>query len=200
MFRSRRGHRERGATMVEFAVVTPLLLVLAFGTAEMGMAWVANNRVEASNSTAARIASSSGHLAEADLSVLQSLKSSLPQKQLNNLDRVIIFKATTANGSVPAACIKAVGSTDETGLNTATGTPCNTYAGATVRGTIPTSSLGFPQDDFWAPATRNDNLSDPPDYIGVWVRTKYTSTTGTFFKDITITKTSVYRIQPDLDG
>ena len=53
---ARRGHRERGATMIEFAFVTPLLLLLAFGTAEMGMAWVADNRVEGSVSTAARIA------------------------------------------------------------------------------------------------------------------------------------------------
>ena len=34
----------------------PLLLLLAFGTAEMGLAWVTNNRVEGSVSTAARIA------------------------------------------------------------------------------------------------------------------------------------------------
>ena len=146
---ARRGHRERGATMIEFAFVTPLLLLLAFGTAEMGMAWVANNRVEGSVSTAARIGASSGDLVEADRNVLQSLKSSLPQEQLDNLDRVVIFKPTTANGAVPAGCIKPVGSTDETGVDKS----CNTYAGATVRGTIPADLATVTKDDFWDPLT-----------------------------------------------
>jgi Flp pilus assembly protein TadG len=185
---------DRGATLVEFAIVLPLLLLLAFGTAEMGLAWVSNNRVEGSVSTAARIASSSGSLAEADRSVLQSLRASLPQEQLNRLDRVVIFKPSNANGTVPSGCIKPVGSTSQVGVNGS----CNTYAGATVRGTIP-SDLGS-TDDFWNPTTRNDRLADPPDYIGVWIRTTHGSKTGTFFDDMTITKVSIYRIQPDIDG
>ena len=50
------------------------------------------------------------------------------------------------------------------------------------------------------PTNRNDRLADPPDYIGVWVRTTHAAKTGTFFDDLTITKTSIYRIQPDIDG
>lgn len=190
----RRNRGDRGATIVEFALVLPLLLLLAFGTAEMGLAWVANNRVEGSSSTAARIGASSGSLPEADRSVLQSLKSSLPQEQLDRLDRVIIFRPTNANGGVPADCIKPAGSGDQVGVAGS----CNTYAGATVRGTIP-ADLGV-LDSYWQPTLRNDRLSDPPDYIGVWVRTTYGSKTGTFFDDMTITKTSIYRIQPDIDG
>jgi len=34
----------------------------------------------------------------------------------------------------------------------------------------------------------------------VWIRTIYTTKTGTFFRDMTITLTSIYRIQPDIDG
>jgi hypothetical protein len=194
MRRSTERRSDRGATVLEFAIVLPLLLLLAFGTAEMGLAWVSNNRVEGSVSTGARIASSSGSLAEADRSVLQSLRASLPQEQLNRLDRVIIFKSTSGTGTVPTGCIKPVGSTSQVGVNGS----CNTYSGATVRGTIPTD-LGA-ADDFWNPTTRNDRLADPPDYIGVWVRTTYGSKTGTFFEDMTITKVSIYRIQPDIDG
>ena len=181
--------------MIEFAFVTPLLLLLAFGTAEMGMAWVADNRVEGSVSTAARIGASSGDVVEADLNIIRSLKSSLPQEQLDNLDRVVVFKAATATGGVPANCIKPVGSTDETGVDKS----CNTYSGATVRGTLPTDPATFTTDSFWDPLTeRNADLSDPggPHYIGVWIRTRYSAATGTFFDDMAITTTSVYRIQP----
>jgi Flp pilus assembly protein TadG len=194
----RRRGRERGATLIEFALVLPFLLLMAFGTAEMGLAWVANNRVEGSVSTAARIGASSGALAEADRSILQSLRSSLPQDQLDNLDRVVVFKSATADGQVPAGCVKAVGSTNQVGVNGS----CNTYSGNTVRAVTSTTNLGA-ADDFWpsaGPPERNDNLSDPPDYIGVWVRTQYDAVTGTFFDDMTITKVSVYRIQPDIDG
>jgi TadE-like protein len=190
----RRARGERGATLVEFAIALPLLLLLAFGTAEMGLAWVSNNRVEGSVSTAARIASSSGSLPEADANVLKSLKASLPQEQLNRLDRVVIFKPTNTSGGVPAGCIKPVGSTSQTGVNN----QCNTYSGATVQGTIP-NVMGA-AGNFWLPANRNDRLADPPDYIGVWVRTTHGSKTGTFFDDMTITKVSIYRIQPDIDG
>ncbi len=116
---------ERGATMIEFAIALPLLLLLAFGTAEMGLAWVSNNRVEGSVSTAARIGSSSGSLVEADANVLKSLRASLPQEQLDRLDRVVIFKPSGPNGTVPTGCIKPVGSTSEAGV---TGS-CNTYRG-----------------------------------------------------------------------
>lgn len=196
MIRRRRTHgAERGATLLEFVFVAPFLLLMAFGTAEMGLAWVANNRVEGSTSTAARIGASSGSLPEADVNILVSLKSSLPAKELANLDRVIIFKPTNADGGVPAICIKPFGSTNQTGVNA----QCNTYSGATVRSVTTSTNLGS-ADDFWNPTTRKDTLAGPPDYIGVWVRTIHENQTGTYFGDFTITKTSIYRIQPDING
>lgn len=194
---SRRGPRgaERGATLLEFVFVAPFLLLMVFGTAEMGLAWVANNRVEGSTSTAARIGASSGSLPEADVNILVSLRSSLPADELATLDRVVIFKPTDADGGVPASCIKLLGSTSQVGVNG----QCNTYSGATVRSATTSTNLGA-ADDFWNPTTRKDTLAGPPDYIGVWVRTIHENQTGTYFGDFTITKSSIYRIQPDIDG
>jgi hypothetical protein len=193
--RGRTHGAERGATLLAFVFVAPFLLLLAFGTAEMGLAWVANNRVEGATSTAARIGASSGSLPEADVNMLVSLRSSLPADELAHLDRVIIFKPTNADGGVPASCIKPLGSTSQVGVST----QCNTYSGATVRSVTTSTNLGVP-DDFWNPTTRKDTLAGPPDHIGVWVRTIHENQTNTYFGDFTITKSSIYRIQPDIDG
>jgi hypothetical protein len=56
------------------------------------------------------------------------------------------------------------------------------------------------KDRYWAPAVRNDMLLDPPDYLGVWVRTTHESLTGFAFKHLTVTESTVARIQPDLAG
>lgn len=185
--------------MIEFALVVPFLALMAFGTAEYGLAWVANNRVEGATSTAARVGSSTGADPNADASVLVALKAALSGEQLANLQRVVIFKPTDANGSVPTACLHLT-DTLETGVS---GT-CNSYSGATIRSSVVTSdpattNLGA-RDDSWLGASRKDTLAGPPDYIGVYVRTTYSSKTGALFGDMTITRTSIYRIQPDIDG
>lgn len=194
--RSRRASGDGAATLIEFALVLPLLLLLAFGTAEMGLAWIFSNRVEGATSTAGRIASSSGSLAEADLNVLLSLQASLPAEALTNLDRVIIFQANGEITEPPEQCVLPV---RDTGRHLQA--DCNSYPGDQVRAVSQMSPLtNLPGTGGWLPATRKDRLADPPDYIGVWVRTRHDNQTGTYFGDFTITKTSIYRVQPDIDG
>lgn len=197
--RRRFGSGDRGATIVEFALLMPFLLMLALGTAEMGLGWVANDRVESASAQAGRVAAVSGSRIEADRDVLVALAAALPPGELANLDRVVIFKPG-AGGAVPAGCIKASGDPSETGAAT-----CNTYNGATVRAVTASSMTGFggasgAKDSYWAPVSRNDARTDPPDYIGVWLRTTHVSQVGGFFGQLTLTKVSVFRIQPDLAG
>jgi Flp pilus assembly protein TadG len=200
MNRSRRvGTGDRGATIVEFALIMPFLIFLAMGTADMGLGWVATDRVESASAQAARTAAVKGTRVEADRDVLVTLATALPAGELANLDRVVIFKPG-AGGTVPSGCIKTAGDTSDTGA-----TDCNSYSGATVRAATATSMTGFggtagSKDRFWSPASRNDALTDPPDYIGVWLRTTHNSQVGGFFGNITITKVTILRIQPDLAG
>lgn len=183
--------------MLEFALVVPFLALMAFGTAEMGLAWTAHNKVEGATSTAARVGASSGGVLEADVNILVALRTALPAESLANLDRVVIFNATDADGDFDPSCIKPVASTNQAGVNGV----CNTYSGATVRGFNQAGAdpLGA-ADNFWLGTNRRDSLADPPDAIGVWVRTTHDSKTGTFFDDFTITRQSIYRLQPDIDG
>jgi Flp pilus assembly protein TadG len=198
MRRSER-HGDRGATILEFALLMPFLLFLALGTADMGLGWVANDRVEGATAQAARVAAVSGSRVEADRDTLVALAAALPASELARLDRVVIFKPGAA-GAVPTGCIKTAGDTSEIGAAT-----CNTYTGATVRAATATSLTGFgggttAKDRYWAPSTRNDALSDPPDYVGIWLRTTFVSPVGGLFGNLTVIKVSVFRIQPDLAG
>ena len=191
---------DRGATILEFALLLPVLLLLGLGTAEMGMGWVATDRAQTATVQGARLAAVSGSRVESDRDVLLALQASLPGDQLARLDRVVIFKPSSAQGTVPVGCVKAPGDTSQTG-----NASCNTYTGATVRSVTAGSMSGLgggpsAADRYWAPATRKDTLVGPPDYIGVWIRTTHDNVTGSFFGDLTLTKKSIFRIQPDLAG
>jgi TadE-like protein len=187
----KRCRNDGGVALLEFAIVVPLLLLLAFGTAEMGLAWNAASQVEAATSTAARVAATMGAEANADVNTLDALRAALPEEALENLEQVVIFEPISDDGDMPGGCT----------LGTGTG-HCNLYTGELVR----TFDPGNPEplgtfDDRWPATTRDDTLDgDPPDYIGVWVRTRHDDTTGTFWQGMTITRASIYRIQPDIDG
>jgi hypothetical protein len=195
-----REDRERGSAMIELALLLPFLVLLLYGTIELSMAWVTDNRVEGAASQAARVGASDGARVETDRDLLVSLQAAIPSRVLASVDRVVVFKATDPTGAVPPGCIKAVGDTSEVGTSL-----CNTYNGATLRAATATSMVGFggtagTKDVYWAPAARNDALSDPPDYIGVWIRTQYKAITSFSFANLTVTASNVTRIQPDLGG
>ncbi len=195
-----RGRGERGAAVVEFALVLPFLLLLGLGTVEMGMGWVANDRLETAVAQAARVAAISGSKVEADRDILVTLQASLSAEALANLDRVVVFKSTASDSSVPDGCALAEGDSSQTGNS-----QCNTYTGQTVRNSSASGMTGFgggptAHDRYWSPSTRKDTLAGPPDYIGVWVRTTHRSMTGSFFGDHTMVKVSIFRIQPDVQG
>lgn len=99
----RRGsRREEGASLVEFALVAPLLLIILFGIIEFGLAFRDKLTIGNSTQSAARVGSAVGQDPDADLFVLQSLEqslSTLPNSGVGVVNRVQIFKAT-ANGGI----------------------------------------------------------------------------------------------------
>jgi hypothetical protein len=200
MTRRRRGQGERGAALVELGLLLPLLILLAFGGLELSTTWVAGSRVHSATAQAARFGAASGDRPTTDRDLLVALRAALPPAELQHLDRVIVFKASSPSGTIPAACMKPFGSgTDATAMW------CNSYSGATVRATSSLSMIGFggspgSKDAGWAPASRAASLQGPPDYIGLWVRVRHEGVTQTHFADLTITSRSVFRIQPDISG
>jgi hypothetical protein len=200
---------ERGVSVIELAIVLPLLTLLAFAVAEVGLAWTGENRVQSAVSTATRTGASNGQLVTSDRVVLLSLQAALPPDDLAGLDRVVIYRADSADGRVPEGCLRPFGS--PVNSPTTAGLPCNSYSGARVRALNSSNgdAQGFSSgtscasdriDRFWCPLSRRDTLSGPPDWIGVYVRLTHENPIPFFFEDFTFEKTAVYRIQPDYAG
>ena len=192
--------RDRGAALLELALVLPVLTLLLVGTFEVGQIWVSTNQLDGAVHQAARMGASAGSRVEADRDLLIALRAALPADELANVDRVVVYRAAAAGTAVPTGCVKPVGSPSEVGT-----VDCNTYTGATLRTTTATSMTGFggdptAKDRYWAPTSRRDALALPPDYLGLWVRTRHDSTMGVGFDGISITRSAVLRIQPDLAG
>jgi len=93
MLRHRRRDAERGAVAVEMAIVVPVLVLLAFGMLEFGLAF--KNKLDMSHAVnqATRHATVLGIEDSADVEILSALEAGL-SGQLGAVQRVDIFKAS----------------------------------------------------------------------------------------------------------
>ena len=182
---------ERGAAMVEMAIILPFMVSLVMGTVEFGQGWQANLRVQSATRSAGRTGSSLAKDRQADYFMLQTLEAGLTKFTAAEVRRIVIYKVTTANGEPTPGC-KA-------------GTPalnvCNVYTGAQMNTLTPASFTGTTcpvgsVDYSWCP-DRRDNSQAAADQLGVWVEVFYTYRTGFFHgSGITMTHYVVMRIEP----
>ena len=101
MCRLRRKFRtERGAAMIEMAIVTPLLVLLVFGIVEYGLLFREKMTIAAATTSAARTGATMGARDEADYRILQALEAGLyDQVDAAVLISVEIFKANPVTGA-----------------------------------------------------------------------------------------------------
>jgi len=191
---SRGGDREGGAVLVEFAFLLPLLALMAFGVMEFGLALQDRMAVQTATRTGARVGSAAGNTVEADRSLLLGVGSGLNDIGLANVEWVLVYRSSTADGAVPAGCMDPPRS--------ASGS-CNAYTGAQlqqlVAGTSPSSWFGCGDgalDASWCPAGRQTIQSYGADHLGVWIRARRPMLTGFFGSALTITDRGVMRLEP----
>lgn len=171
---SRRGS-ERGATLVEAALVTPLLFMLVFGVIEFGTAWFHRSAVEDMSAVGARAGSVAGNDAVADFSILQAVRRATADTGAVTV--VVVYRASAPGDPLPDACRTA------SVVNTTTVRGCNRYVAADLALGADRFGCtgGAARDTAWCPATRRTALQGtkgPPDYVGVYVETHHQSATG----------------------
>ncbi|HVT77518.1 MAG TPA: TadE family protein, partial [Acidimicrobiales bacterium] len=185
-----RAHRrpERGAVLVEFALSLVLLITLLFGIVEFGLAWQDRLTLQTATRAGVRVGSNLTTNSQADYNILQAVKSAINDVGLGNVDAVVIYKSTTADGSVPSTCVSP-------SVHSVVAT-CNAYTGAQLA-SIVSSQFGCgvgALDLSWCPTVRQNLQSVGPDYLGVWIRVTHHNLTSLFGSSFKMTDSAVMRL------
>lgn len=88
-----RKRHDDGATIVEFAIVMPLLLLLMIGILEVGVAFYDYLSIEQATLEGVRTASFTGRAVDADCQTVKNIVTALPNGFLDRLQRVEIYHA-----------------------------------------------------------------------------------------------------------
>jgi hypothetical protein len=171
---------DRGAALVEFALVAPFLFLLAFGLLEIGLAWRDSQLVTQAARTGARGAAQLGINDQSDAFVVESVEATLGHLS-GDLNRIVIYDASAPDGSMPPAC-EGAGPPGVAGQ-------CSVYDQASY-GTYANFANGA-----WPPASR-DNTAPDTSYVGVRVEINRPYITGLFPNAIQIADTTVMSIEP----
>ena len=198
---------DKGVALVELLIALPVLMMIALGVVEMAMSWKASTDVSGAVRDAGRIGSSAGPSQAADQLILQSMAAGLNSSEMSNVQFVMVYKSTTADGKPSSACraLVSVSQLPITGSTTrGVAGQCNVYSKTqmelTVMDTANNNFGGTPGawDSNWAPASRSNNTqaATGSDWQGVAVGTVHPSVTHSFWPDATISKYSVFRLEP----
>ncbi|MEZ5243940.1 MAG: pilus assembly protein [Acidimicrobiales bacterium] len=190
--KNRRMRGERGATLVESALITPLLLLFVFGIFEFGFAF--RDYLTVSNAThdGAREVSVAGNSADADYRMLRAIQRGSAALPDDALEQIIVFKATGPGDSPDPSCF----SGSQAGL-------CNVYVPSDFNRAADEfgcngSSTVTPNapDDAWCPTTRQVSVGTGLDYVGVWMQTTHTYITGLFGTSVTMDDQIILKVEP----
>ncbi|MFN0092085.1 MAG: TadE/TadG family type IV pilus assembly protein [Acidimicrobiales bacterium] len=167
---------ERGATAVEFAIVSIPLFMLLFAIMEGGLLMRSHLSVSNAIGEAARRGAVAATDSDADWRILQEFRSRVivPDGQVA---RIVVFRADTPDAAPPAACLA--------GATTST---CNVYTGADLSKTV--EQITCDAGVGWCPSERKAD-AEAPDLIGVWVEADHQFATGMFGAELTFDRTAV---------
>jgi hypothetical protein len=201
--RSQRGG-ERGAALIEAALITPIFFSLIFGILEFGLLFRNSLTTHNAGHEGARSASVSGRSPDADYLILRSVEHGLAAMGLQTLDYVIVFKASGPNATVPTACLTASQTYNPA---TPAAPACNRYTAADFFKEIKDPVTGVDSgnfhcgaravDRYWCPTVRVTNLATGPDYVGVAIETRHQFITGLFGAGRLLHETTIIRLEPD---
>lgn len=187
--------RERGATLVEFAIISSLLVAFILGVFEIGMAWSDHQVLTQSTRSGGRVVSQLGVRPQADQEALRAISAGLGTVN-GQVTRVVVFEAD-GNGDMPAACETATAGYSGAGN-------CNVYDSVSLANLDTAALWGSGSscgtaDGNWCPVTARNDAQATASFIGVQVEMQRDYLTGFFGGGShTMVETTVMRIEPGI--
>ncbi len=153
---------ERGATMVEGAIVAPLfffLVFLIFQSAFLSRSYLSAYYGSTSGARAGAVGSDD---VASDYDILAAVERAGIAGGAGDITKVVVFHATNPSEPVPPACLASA----QSGL-------CNVYSHSDFnRPESDFGRAGWTADDYWPASQRGTDRLTGTDYIGVYVETK----------------------------
>lgn len=187
---------ERGAGIVEFALVALLLFTLSAGAFDYGQAWRSGLTVNEAARTGARVGTAGGKERAADFNALSGLKASLESGGvLDDVKWVIVFRADSLDGDLPAGCDPTKSLTGPCHVLTGNQLRSNWEAGSVATATDSNGCLKIAQRRSWCPTGRTNDQSTA-DYYGVWVQMEHEFLFPIMGDSTKVARTAVMRLEP----
>ncbi|MCC5951966.1 MAG: pilus assembly protein [Acidimicrobiia bacterium] len=202
---------DRGAAIVETALLAPVVLVVLFGILEFGLIYRDYLTVTDGITDGARIGSiagpevrsagpGGGGLVTADYLIVDRIRRATGTVPFEWIDRIVIFEAGppglgNANEQIPATCADGSGA----------GARCNVYDAQEAFAAVETGDALYfdctqnPASPScgWNPRERNDGPRPQDiDYLGVWIRVDRPYVTGIFGEDFELSTGLIVRLEP----
>lgn len=200
---SGRTRRERGATLVEMAIVGLVVFTLFLGLFEFGLLFRDNLTATDAVADAARIGALVGPDVSpgggtADYEIVKAVREGLSSMDDNAVESIVIFKAAGTSADpedqVPSQCRRGISVRNV----------CNVYEPASAFTAVEFGNYDyFSCDDpaevscNWDPTKRKDGpRSSDVETLGVYVRIIKGGYTGMFADSWTITRATAMRLEP----
>jgi Flp pilus assembly protein TadG len=170
--------RDRGAALVEAALITPVIMAMILMVVEVGMLLFSDLTVTNAAGDGARVAIVARNAEDADAQILARIKRSTTGLARAQIERIVIYQASSLESAPPAACT--TGAAVSSPVN-----HCSVYTPADLDKTYQFLTCG------WCPEERNET-----DLIGVWIRMNYRSVTG-LLNTMSLTEQKILPIEYD---
>ncbi|MEQ8842502.1 MAG: TadE/TadG family type IV pilus assembly protein [Acidimicrobiales bacterium] len=188
----RRCKGERGATLVESAIITPVLMLFLFGIFEFGFAFRDYLTVANAARDGAREVSVAGNAGDADYRMLRAIARASASLPDDAIEQIIVFKATGPGDTPDPSCLGG-SQTDLCNVYTASDfTRAADEFGCNGASTVTPNA----PDDAWCPTDREVSVGTGLDYVGVWITTTHTYITGLFGSSIDLDDQLILKVEP----
>lgn len=207
---------------MEAAILMPIIFMLIFGMIEIGGALKSYSSVANGVRAGGRIASAVGNDAMADQLILERLASEVAGINRDEIDYVVIWKATGTGTTPPASCLLPVAAQPNQSSRGVAGS-CNIYFRPQAAGGAFDMALGralqpadyyfgctgsadplaaqkvdcsWPGQDRRVSTPPRGSAGTPPDYLGVHIRAIHPYVTKILGSTLTITDNAVNLLEP----